>query len=131
MNASIFFLAVVPFFLAAIVLYWMTLRLRMAKHARVAISKAWDHALAQTNQTLKIVEADKVLDEALRLLGFAGTLGEKLKKAGPRFRDLDAVWKAHKLRNALVHKLHKTPSEAEVSSAMRAFESGLQDLDMR
>ncbi len=131
MSASIFFLAIVLFFLAVIVLYRMMLRLRMEKHARAAILKAWEHVKVQKNPTLKIVEADKVLDESLRLLGFAGTLGEKLKKAGPRFRDLDAVWKAHKLRNALVHELQRTPSETEVSSALRAFERGLRDLGMR
>lgn len=111
-------------------MFIMVAKRKLKGIAMIVIRDSWHHAKKQDNLTLRIVEADKVLDEALRLLGFTGTLGEKLKKSGPRFSDLNGVWTAHKLRNTLVHELQKKPSEKEVHSAMAAFERGLKDLGM-
>lgn len=120
--------------LAIVIVFGMLVMFAKRKlqgEAHRIIQNAWAHAEKQPNPTLKIVEADKVLDEALRLLGYAGTLGDKLKKAGPRFKNLDEVWKAHKLRNTLVHELQKTPKESDVRFAMAAFKKGLHDLGMK
>lgn len=54
---------------------------------------------------LAILEADKLLDSALKMKGFAGkSLGERLKIASYKFERLRKVWPAHKLRNRLVHE---------------------------
>ena len=112
-------------------LVWIKLQKKTLQGAaKIKIQKAWRHAQGQPNAVLKIMEADKVLDESLRLLGFRGTLGEKLKKAGPRFSELNALWKAHKLRNTLAHTLQTTPSTKEVITAMSAFEYALKELGM-
>jgi hypothetical protein len=95
------------------------------------ITESWLHAENQANPVLRIVEADKILDEALKLLGFTGTLGEKLKAAGPRFSDLNSLWSAHKLRNTLVHELNSQPNESDVARAMNSFRQALKDLGMK
>ncbi len=101
-----------------------------AFHAR-RLKALW--ARLETNPTpaLKVIEADKILDEALKMLGYDGSLGEKLKKAGPRFSDIDGLWSAHKLRNRLAHELNAKPSDAEVRTALTAFKRGLKDLGIQ
>ncbi len=96
--------------------------------AATQIFRAWEHARQQQSDTLKVMEADKVLDKALKLLGFQGSLGDKLKQAGPRFRDVNAVWSAHKLRNRLAHELNSSPTPDETKRAMAAFKAALKDL---
>lgn len=118
--------------LVASALVWFMIMAQMRRllraGARSAIMKAWKNVEAQPNLTLKLVEADKILDEALRLLGYSGSLGEKLKAAGPRFSDLNGVWWAHKLRNRAVHDLTSAPSKEEINRALSIFRRALSDL---
>ncbi len=95
------------------------------------IERAWQHATSIGHPTLRVIEADKVLDSALSELGYVGSLGEKLKKAGPRFSDINAVWAAHKLRNTLVHALTSEPTDHDVHRALSAFRRALTDLGLR
>ncbi len=95
------------------------------------IKHAWKKVEAIENPNLQIMEADKVLDHALKLLGYKGSLGEKLKQAGPRFNDLNAVWYAHKLRNTLAHEMNAQIFRTETEKAMRIFRRALGDLGMR
>lgn len=54
---------------------------------------------------LAIIEADIILDEALRGAGYGGaSLGERLKSISPnQLRSLDDAWQAHKVRNQVAH----------------------------
>ncbi len=54
---------------------------------------------------LAIIEADIILDEALKRMGYAGTsLGERLRSISPQsMRTLDDAWEAHKVRNEIAH----------------------------
>lgn len=74
-----------------------------------------------------VLDADKLLDYALERQGFEGSLGEKLKLAGFRFSDLDAIWNAHKLRNKIAHEL-KDVDVGEAKLALQRFKKGLNDL---
>jgi hypothetical protein len=127
------FIAAAAFAVLAGLAFTMLLaRQRTLRGAAAAeIFRAWEHARQQQSDTLKIMEADKVLDKALKLLGFQGSLGDKLKQAGPRFRDVNGVWSAHKLRNRLAHELNSSPSPEETKRAMRAFQAALKDLGVR
>jgi len=95
------------------------------------VRDAWNHVQQTREPSLQILEADKVLDLALTKLGYTGSLGEKLKKAGPRFRDINAVWSAHKLRNTLAHEVKAAPQSDQVERALRAFRTALGDLGMK
>ena len=77
---------------------------------------------------LKILEGDKLLDLALSQSGYTGSLGEKLKKAGGRFTNLNRVWAAHKLRNKIAHEANFSLNKNEVDQALRAFAQALTDL---
>ena len=80
-----------------------------------------------------VAEADKLLDQALRQSGIPGdTMGERLKAARSRFADdratYDAVWRAHKLRNALAHEVGFDLVPSQAREALRDFERALRDL---
>jgi len=77
-----------------------------------------------------INEADKLLDHAMKQLGYpaAGTMGDRLKVAGKQFSNLDAVWRAHKLRNALAHEVGFDLVPSQAREALADFEQGLRDL---
>lgn len=74
-----------------------------------------------------IMDADKLLDYALGKHGFEGSLGEKLKKAGPRFKDLNSVWNAHKMRNRIAHELGDIDKD-QARRSLKQFKSALNDL---
>lgn len=77
---------------------------------------------------LAIINADKLLDEALKKLHYKGkTMGERLVSAQRDIGSNDSVWFAHKLRNKIVHediKLHKR----DVQQALKGFLQALHDL---
>lgn len=78
---------------------------------------------------LAIIDADKLLDEALRKSRFKGkTMGERLVTAQHDIKDNDSVWFAHKLRNKLVHEHYDNLKQNEVKDALLGFRQALKDL---
>lgn len=78
---------------------------------------------------LAIIDADKLLDEALRKRRYRGkTMGERLVTAQHSLSNNDGVWFAHKLRNKLVHEQHTGLTEEDVKSALIGFRQALKDL---
>lgn len=74
-----------------------------------------------------VMDADKLLDYALKCYGYEGPLGEKLKKAKGHFSDLNGVWSAHKLRNTLAHELVHVSDDVS-RKALSQFKRALNDL---
>lgn len=80
-------------------------------------------------QRLSIIEADKLLDEALKQLKFSGkTMGERMVSAQRSFSSPEALWNAHKLRNKLVHETSIKLTKTQVLKSLRAFQQSLKDL---
>ena len=78
---------------------------------------------------LAVIDADKLLDEALKKKNFKGkTMGERLVSAQRSLTDNDAVWYAHKLRNRLVHEPDVKLKKNEAQNALAGFKKGLMDL---
>lgn len=78
---------------------------------------------------LAILNADKLFDQAMRERGIPGaTLGERLKNSKSRFRNLNAVWAAHKLRNQIAHDDHVAITKRQTNAALAAFRAALIDL---
>jgi hypothetical protein len=78
-----------------------------------------------------VLDADKLLDYGLSMKfskkGYGKTLGEKLKKFGEVFSDVDAVWSAHKLRNQIAHEFGEI-NVKEAKNALSQFKKALNDL---
>lgn len=76
-----------------------------------------------------VSEADKLLDYVLKQSGVPGdTMGDRLKASGQRFSDLNSIWRAHKLRNALAHEIGFDLVPSQAREALGDFERGLKDL---
>ena len=87
-----------------------------------------------SNFKTAILEADKLLDHALRLLGYRGsTMGDRMKAISRnKFeRDFfDDMWQAHKIRNEMVHNMNYEVLNFEAKRVVRQFERVLQELDV-
>lgn len=76
-----------------------------------------------------VLEADKLLDRALKERGLKGqTMGDRLKSAKTMLSNNNAVWQAHKMRNRLAHETGVRLTQGEVRGALSGFKSGLTDL---
>lgn len=76
-----------------------------------------------------IIEADKLLDKALTEMGVPGkTMGDRLKRSGDKFTDINAVWRAHKLRNAIAHETDLEISYKQAFNALNIYKQALKDL---
>ncbi len=78
---------------------------------------------------LAVIEADKLVDKAFKDRGLRGqTMGERLVSAGEFLSDKEAVWRAHKLRNRLVHEMDVELNLVQTKKALAAFARALKDL---
>ena len=78
---------------------------------------------------LAIIDADKLLDEALKRRRYHGrTMGERLVSAQRQLSSNDTVWYGHKLRNKLVHEDYKLTKKNEVKAALLGYLQALKDL---
>lgn len=78
---------------------------------------------------LSVLNADKLLDSALRESGYKGsTMGERLKSAGQAFSNRNAVWAAHKLRNQIAHEPEVHVSYMTARRALASFKQALKDV---
>lgn len=76
-----------------------------------------------------LIEADKLLDDALKKSGYKGkTMGERLVSASRTFSNKDSTWAAHKLRNRVVHETSVKLRSKHVHGAIKAFGKSLKDL---
>jgi hypothetical protein len=106
---------------------------RAARLDRSYFQNSWMELLARVKSPegmmLAIIDADKLLDEALKKHHFKGkTMGERLVSAQRIISDNDAVWYAHKLRNRLVHEPNVRLKKKEAQTALAGFKQGLRDL---
>jgi hypothetical protein len=106
---------------------------RTSRLNQIYFQEQWATLLARVKtpegMILAIVDADKLLDEALKRRHFKGkTMGERLVSAQRMISDNDAVWYAHKLRNRLVHEPNVRLKKREAQSALAGFKQGLRDL---
>jgi hypothetical protein len=78
---------------------------------------------------LAVIEADTLLDEALKKKRFKGkTMGERLVSAQRSLTNNDGVWFGHKLRNQLVHQTDVALREKDVKHALLGIGQALKDL---
>ncbi|MEI8230367.1 MAG: hypothetical protein WCG83_04470 [Candidatus Peregrinibacteria bacterium] len=94
---------------------------RIAPEMRRRLALGWKNALSLQDASRRVLEAEKVCDQLFLSLGYQGSFGEKLKKAGPMLPNRESVWQAHKLRNRIAHETGFIPSDGEAKRACEAF----------
>lgn len=76
-----------------------------------------------------VIEADNLVNDVLRRLGYQGeTFAEKLKGVpADRFQSIDAVWDAHRIRNNIVHDPDARMMHRDAREAIANFEAFLKE----
>lgn len=136
MNGSVFFLLAALLIVAGLLLAVISLtrrgpvQLDMDKYRR-----KWLEIERQLRRDdlrsyhLTVLEADKLLDNALKESGVRGeTMGERLKANQAVWTNTNAVWSAHKLRNQIVHEAEVRVSYDDVRRALAGFKLALKDV---
>jgi len=104
---------------------------------RMMVQKKWTEILellklgGPSRFRSAIIEADKLLDYCLQRRGFPGNnLGERLKFARKymKWEIYDLAWKAHKVRNKIVHDYESEVLYWEAEEAIKRFEKVLKEL---
>lgn len=111
----------------------VVLRTDMSRHrAQEGWSTIQEHFFKGDENDLKvaIMDADKLLNEALRGAGVLGTqLGDRLKKLRPgQLPNIDDVWQAHKVRNQIAHEPGFVLKRDLAERALDIYEKALQSL---
>ena len=74
----------------------------------------------------RMIACDKILSHILEDLGFHGTVADQLKqKPSILSRDLQEIWRLHKIRNTIAHELS---SEFDEVGDPKSFEKILRTL---
>lgn len=76
-----------------------------------------------------LIEADKLLDEALKQSHYSGkSTADRMVSANRAFSNADSIWRAHKLRNKVVHEVNFKLQKREFVDAVKGFRRALKDL---
>jgi hypothetical protein len=80
------------------------------------------------SHTLCVLDADKLLDQALRDRGLSGkTMADRMKQYQGKWTNGNGVWAAHKLRNKLAHETDARIDYERARQALIAYKQGLKD----
>jgi hypothetical protein len=78
---------------------------------------------------LVVLNADKLLDQALRERGIRGTtMGERMKNLKDTWTNANSVWSAHKLRNQIAHETDVNVGYDDARRALAGFKQALKDV---
>jgi hypothetical protein len=86
------------------------------------------HCAQEVTWPMAVIDADKLLDDALKRLRYRGkTMGERLVSAQRDLSSNDTVWYSHKLRNKIVHENIRL-KKRDVQNALKGYLQALHDL---
>ncbi|KKR88926.1 MAG: hypothetical protein UU85_C0001G0117 [Candidatus Wolfebacteria bacterium GW2011_GWA2_42_10] len=100
--------------------------------------KAWKQiqkrleANDESNLKLAIIEADKILDEILKMSGYRGdTMADRLKQINPsQLSNIEEIWQAHKIRNRIVHEPDFHIPRGEAWMVVEIYKKALQQFGL-
>lgn len=138
--ALIFFAGVVYFVIET---GWFSLRVDRFRHIVLQSNMSRKHAQeswhrieeqfyrgGESDLKVAILEADKLLNDALREAGVMGIqLGDRLKKTNiGQIPNLNDLWQAHKLRNQIAHEPNFKLKRDLAERALNIYEEALKNL---
>lgn len=130
-NSALFLSVAILVFLAVFFVgfvWWKSKARGLGPSQKEQVWKLWHKVVSIEDPHRRVMEGDKVVDFAMSLLGYQGSFADKLRKAGPRFSNVQSLWDAHKLRNNLAHEVNASVTERDAARAMAAFEKALRDI---
>lgn len=107
----------------------LTLRDELMKERWAAIVKKASEG-APDALKISVIDGDKLADDVLKQLGLAGEhMADRLEKlSSQELKSLDRLWRAHRLRNNLVHTPGFQISISEARKAIEDYESFLKEV---
>ena len=101
------------------------------------LNKSWQKILARLNKSdeanlrLALIEADNLFDDLLKQMRLPGeSMADRLKYIdSSQIANIDEVWRAHKLRNVLVHNHEYPITRNEMELGVKAYEKALKELE--
>lgn len=91
-----------------------------------------DLAGQSSTASLAVIEADKLLDRALKDGRWRGeTMADRLADASGVFKDYNAIRRVHRLRNRLVHETGASASCRQAGGALKVYRRGLKNLGVK
>lgn len=138
--ALIFFAGIIYFVIET---GWFSLRVERFRHiilqsniSRKQAQESWRRIEEQfyrggeSDLKVAILEADKLLNDALREAGIMGIqLGDRLKKTSDsQVPNLNELWQAHKLRNQIAHEPNFRLKRELAERALGIYETALTNL---
>ncbi len=90
------------------------------------------HSSNANDRKISIIEADKLLDDILKQIGYKGeTMADRLKKLVPfKYAYLENVWFAHKIRNRIAHEPAYEIDEFTTQKCSEGYEKFFQELEL-
>jgi hypothetical protein len=135
-NLSIIFFLAAVLIIGALLLFLICVTKKGVKRLDVEKYRVRCLAIEQqfkkeepSSYHLAVLNADKLVDQALRELGVKGqTMGERMKNSANRFSNRNGIWTAHKLRNVIAHESDAHVSYESARQALNNFRQALKDL---
>ncbi|MCH8741450.1 hypothetical protein IH779_00975 [Patescibacteria group bacterium] len=101
------------------------------------IEKRWNkikdrlNLSSESEHKLAIIEAESLLDDILKKIGFSGeVIGDRLKQITPlQLENIEEILEAHKIRNNIVHDPDYRLSLEEAKKAFEIYEKALINLE--
>lgn len=101
------------------------------------LNKSWEKILLrltksdEANLRLALIEADNLFDELLKQMRLPGeSMADRLRYVNSsQIPNIDEIWRAHKLRNVLVHNHEYPITRNEMEFGVKAYEKALKELD--
>ena len=107
---------------------------RVSTLANAELTAKWKHILEKAESappqslTLAIIEADSFVDDILKQLGYQGEhMADRLDKISA-VDSLDGLWKAHRVRNDVVHTPGYQISPADARRFLNDYEAFLKEM---
>ncbi len=102
------------------------------------IMKQWEGIIKKLesddpdSHKMAVVEADKILDDLLKRIGYQGEdMGERLKQVTSiQVANIQQVWAAHKVRNRIAHEPDFSLNREDAIRAIEAYERAFEDLEL-
>jgi len=102
------------------------------------INKSWQKILArlgkndEANLRLALIEADNIFDDLLKQMRLPGeSMADRLKYIdSSQVSNIDEIWRAHKIRNVIVHNSDYPITKNEMEFGVGAYQKALKELEL-
>ena len=101
------------------------------------LNKSWQKILIrleksdEANLRLALIEADNLFDDLLKQMRLPGeSMADRLRYIdSSQISNIDEIWRAHKLRNILVHNHEYPITRNEMEFGVKSYEKALKELE--